>query len=130
MRFQPLALSFLFLVALTAIPGIVRTADAQQPAAGERPSNEQVIEPQGSRRVIKLPKFPSNDFEFGAFIGTFATENFGSSMVYGGRLGYHITEDIFVEGTYGRSEISDENFRRILPGGIFTQPKETLTYYN
>jgi outer membrane beta-barrel protein len=122
MRFQHLALSLL-LAALTAAPALVRAQDT-------RPANEQVIEPQVDRRVVKLPKFPSNDFEFGAFGGTYATENFGSSLVYGARLGYHITEDIFVEAAYGRSQISDENFRQILPGGIFEQPKETLTYYN
>src|SRR5215510_9185965 len=121
MRLQHLALPLVLLAALTALPA--RAAD-------ERPANEQVIEPQVDRRLIKLPKFPSNDFEFGVFGGTYATENFGSSFLYGARLGYHITEDIFVEAVYGRSQISDENFRQILPGGVFPQPKETLTYYN
>lgn len=124
MRPSYLALPFLVFVALTALHAPVRAADEQ------RPANEQVIEPQVERRPIKLPKFPSNDIEFGAFVGTLATENFGSSLLYGGRLGYHITEDIFVEAVYGRSNVSDENFRQILPGGIFPQPKQTLTYYN
>jgi outer membrane beta-barrel protein len=121
MRFKFFAPLLVFLAALTALP--VRAAD-------ERPANEQVIEPQVDRRPVKLPKFPSNDFEIGLFSGTYATENFGSSLLYGLRLGYHITEDIFVEAVYGRSRISDENFRQILPGGVFPQPKETLSYYN
>lgn len=110
---------FLFL----ALPAAV-LAQAQQPA------NEQVIQPQVDRREVKLPKFPFKDFEFGLFAGTYATENFGSSTIYGARLGYHITEDIFVVAAYGRTEVSDENFRQILPGGVFPQPKETLSYYN
>jgi outer membrane beta-barrel protein len=122
MRLEFFAFSLL-LAALAAAPATVRAQD-------QRPANEQVIEPQVDRREVKLPKFPSNDFEFGLFTGTYATENFGSSLLYGARLGYHITEDIFVEAVYGRSQISDENFRQILPGGIFTQPKETLSYYN
>lgn len=121
MRLHHLALPLALLAALTALPA--RAAD-------ERPANEQVIEPQVDRRVVKLPKFPSNDFEFGVFGGTYATENFGSSVVYGARLGYHITEDIFVEAAYGRTQVSDENFRQILPGGVFPKPKETLSYYN
>ncbi|HXF47363.1 MAG TPA: outer membrane beta-barrel domain-containing protein [Burkholderiaceae bacterium] len=108
---------------LLALPAAV-LAQAQPPA------NEQVIQPQVDRRVVKLPKFPSKDFEFGLFAGTYATENFGSSTIYGARLGYHISEDIFVEAAYGRTEVSDENFRQILPGGVFPQPKETLSYYN
>jgi len=121
MRLQHIALSLAFLAALTALPA--RAAD-------ERPANEQVIEPQVDRREVKLPKFPSNDFEFGLFVGTYAAQNFGSSFLYGARLGYHITEDIFVEAVYGRTKVSDENYRQILPGGIFPQPEETLSYYN
>ncbi|HUL67916.1 MAG TPA: outer membrane beta-barrel domain-containing protein [Burkholderiaceae bacterium] len=126
MRLLHLALPFVFLAAMTALPA--RAAD-EQPATTQ-PGNEQVIEPQVARREVKLPKFPSNDFEFGLFAGTYATQNFGSSFIYGLRLGYHITEDIFVEGVYGRTKVSDENYRQILPGGIFPQPEETLYYYN
>jgi outer membrane beta-barrel protein len=50
--------------------------------------------------------------------------------VYGLRLGYHITEDVFVEGTYGQTRVSDESFRQVLPGGVFANRKETLKYYN
>ncbi|MCX8005164.1 MAG: outer membrane beta-barrel domain-containing protein [Burkholderiaceae bacterium] len=112
-----------FLAPVIALPLVV-SAQTQQPA------NEQVIQPQVQRREVRLPKFPSRDFEFGLFGGTFATENFGASTVYGARLGYHITEDVFVEAAYGRTEVSDENFRQILPGGLFPRSRETLTYYN
>lgn len=110
-------------ILLAALPTFV-LAQTQPPA------NEQVIQPQVDRRVVKLPKFPSKDFELGVFGGTYSTENFGASAIYGARLGYHISEDIFVEAAYGRTQVSDENFRQILPGGIFAQPKETLSYYN
>ena len=96
-----------------------------------KPAAEQVIVPQVDRREVKLPRFASNDFSVGLFVGTYATQNFGTSGVSGVRLGYHITEDIFVEGTYGRSKVSDEDFRRIFPiGGIFPTPQQKLNYYN
>ena len=44
--------------------------------------------------------------------------------------GYHITEDIFVEGVLAQTKVSDEDFRNILPSGIFTSPKQKLSYYN
>jgi outer membrane beta-barrel protein len=95
------------------------------------PATEQVIVPQVERRPLKLPKFASNDISVGLFVGTYATANFGSSAVSGVRLGYHITEDIFVEGTYGKSKVTDEAFRQIFPnGGIFPTPKQDLNYYN
>lgn len=94
------------------------------------PANEPVVVPQIDRREVKRPKFPSNDFEIGLFAGTYATQNFGSSGVAGVRLGYHITEDVFVEGAYGQSKVSDEAFRQVLPGGVFVNQTEKLTYYN
>jgi len=93
-------------------------------------NNDQVVVPQVDRRDIEKPKFPSNDFEIGLFTGSYATQNFGSSWVYGARIGYHITEDFFVEGVYGQTKVSDELFRQILPGGIFLQDTEKLAYYN
>jgi len=95
-----------------------------------QPANEQVIQPQVDRREVKLPKYPSKDFEIGAYLGTYAMQNFGSSLVYGVRLGYHVSEDIFVQAVYAQTKVSDENFRQILPGGIFAQNEETLKYYN
>ena len=93
-------------------------------------NNDQVVIPQVDRRDIEKPKFPSNDFEMGLFTGTYSTQNFGSSWVYGARIGYHITEDFFVEGVYGQTKVSDELFRQILPGGILVAGTEKLSYYN
>jgi outer membrane beta-barrel protein len=99
-------------------------------ATPQQPSNEQVIQPQVDRREIKLPKYPSKDFAIGVFGGTYSTQNFGSSGVAGVRLGYHISEDIFVDAVYAQTKVSDENYRQILPGGLFAQPEEKLKYYN
>ena len=95
-----------------------------------RPDANQVVVPEVERRDIKLPKFPSKDIAVGVFAGTYATQNFGAAAVVGGRLGYHITEDWFVEATLGQSKVSDEAFRQILPGGIFVSDKEKLSYYS
>lgn len=105
-------------------------APAAGPAGANAPPNEQVIEPAVPRRPVRLPRIPNSDWEIGAFVGTYATESFGANMVYGGRLGYHVTEDFFVEAAYGQTKVSDENFRAILPGGVFPQAEQTLRYYN
>jgi outer membrane beta-barrel protein len=118
------AKSFLLATALAAASGAVLAAD---PPA---PPQDQVVVPQVDRRDLEVPKFPSNDFEMGLYSGTYATQNFGSSWVYGVKLGYHITEDFFVEGVYGQTKVSDELFRQILPGGVFPDTREKLSYYN
>jgi outer membrane beta-barrel protein len=93
--------------------------------------NEPVVVPEVDRRDVKPPHFPSNDFEIGVFAGIYEMQSFGSNAVSGLRLGYHVTEDVFVEGTYGRTKVSDETFRQIFPnGGVFPSPSEKLTYYN
>jgi outer membrane beta-barrel protein len=119
----------LAIASLLAASALVPMLSAAQTSA-QQPSNEQVIQPQVDRREIKLPKYPSKDFEIGVFGGTYATQNFGSNFVGGVRLGYHISEDIFVEAAYAQTKVSDDNFRQILPGGLFAKPEETLKYYN
>lgn len=118
--------SALVLLSLAA-PAFAQSADPQPP----KPAGEQVITPQVDRRDVKLPRFASNDISVGVFAGRYATANFGSSTVSGLRLGYHITEDVFVDASYGRAKVTDEAFRQIFPnGGIFPTPKQNLTYYN
>lgn len=99
-------------------------------AQAQKPATEQVVVPEVERRDIRNPRYPSNDISVGAYLGTYATQNFGASFVYGVRLGYAITEDFFVEGAYAQTTVSDESFRQILPGGIFVETTEKLSYYN
>lgn len=92
------------------------------------PASEAPVQPQIDRRDVRVPRFPSNDFEVGLFFGPYSTQNFGSSIALGGRLGYHITEDFFVEAAYGRTTVSDDAFKRVLPGGVFTPGENKLSY--
>lgn len=91
-------------------------------------NTDQVIQPDVSRRDVKIPKIKSSDFEIGAYAGIFSVENFGTSSVYGARLAYHVTEDYFIEGVYGRTTVSDQSFCN-LGLCIFPQRQEDLTYY-
>lgn len=124
MNIRPLPLA-LHLAAL-ALAACATLAGAQS----QKPASEQVVVPEVDRRDIQPPRYPSNDFSLGAYVGSYSTENFGTSFVYGLRLGYTITEDIFVEAVYGQTTVSDEAFRKILPGGIFASSSEKLSYYN
>jgi outer membrane beta-barrel protein len=122
MRIRPLA--SLLGAALLAAPLALH-------AQGQKPANEQVIEPQVDRREVRLPRFPSKDFEIGTFAGVFSTQDFGAAPVVGLRVGYHITEDFFAQATFGRTKITDETFRLIFPGGgVFPTESVPLTYYN
>ena len=114
----------LIVITAASVTGAARAADPPPT------QTDQVVVPQVERRDIRLPRFASNDFEMGLFAGTYSTQNFGTSAVYGVKLGYHITEDFFVEAVYGQTKVSDKLFRQILPGGIFPSQSSTLSYYN
>jgi outer membrane beta-barrel protein len=116
---------------ITALAAAALPAAAQTPPPPKPQPQEQVVVPEVDRRPIKKPRLPSNDFSIGLFYGTYATENFGTSAVSGIKLGYAITEDIFVEGAYGKTTVSDEAFRQIFPGGgVLSEPQQKLNYYN
>ena len=117
--------TLLLITALLSAPALAQTAAPQQPA------NEQVIVPEVQRRDVRLPKFPSKDFEVGLLAGTYATQSFGASAVGGVRLGYHLSEDFFVEGVYAQTKVSDKTFEEIFPGaGPLADTDKKLSYYN
>ena len=118
--------------ACLALACSVSTAQTPAPAAPPQPANEQVIVPQVDRRDVRLPRFPSKDFELGLLAGTFATQNFGSHVLAGLRVGYHITEDFFVESVYGRTSADDKVYRRLNGGvgGVFSTETVDVSYYN
>jgi outer membrane beta-barrel protein len=117
--------TLLLLTAMLSAPALAQTAAPQQPA------NEQVIVPEVQRRDVRLPKFPSKDFEVGLLAGTYATQSFGASAVGGLRLGYHLSEDFFVEGVFAQTKVSDKTFTEIFPGaGPLADTDKKLSYYN
>ena len=109
--------------------GAVATA-ATAGAAGQPPA-EQVIEPEIERRVITEADIDTEDFEIGAYAGLLATEDFGTNPVYGARFGYHVTEDVFVEAAYARSNTDETSFER-LSGNIqlISDDDRLLSYWN
>jgi outer membrane beta-barrel protein len=118
-------LPLILLAALLAAPAFAQTTAAPQPA------NEQVIVPEVQRRDVRIPKFPSKDFEVGLLVGTYATQSFGTSAVGGLRLGYHLSEDFFVETVFAQTKVDDKTFEEIFPGsGPLADTDKKLSYYN
>ena len=99
------------------------------PPTAEAPG--QVIDPEVERREIKEPAIDKEDFEVGAFAGIMSIEDFGTNLVYGARLAYHLTEGFFVESSIGQSEGGLTSFE-ILSGGarLISDSERRLTYVN
>jgi outer membrane beta-barrel protein len=78
-------------------------------------SQEPVIDPQIERRTIKVPRIDHEDFEIGA---------------YAGILAYHITEDFFLEVTFGQGKADTTSYERLAGGPrLLTDAEREYTYY-
>ena len=103
--------------------------ESAPPPSAEGPG--QVIDPEVERREVREPAIDKEDFEVGVFVGGMSVEDFGTDVVYGARLAYHITEGFFVEGTVGQTEAGLTSFEELSGGArLITDSERTFTYYN
>ena len=102
---------------------------APAPSADESPPR--VVEPEVTRREIKVPKIRSSNVELGLFYGELSIEDFGAHPVSGITLGYHITEDFFFQAEAGRAEAGRTSFE-VLGGNVqlLTDSERQFTYYD
>jgi outer membrane beta-barrel protein len=105
-------------------------ARAQAPE-GEVLGEEPVVQPQLDRRVINEARIDTEDFEVGLFAGVMSVEDFGANSVLGARLAYHVTEDVFVEAAYGRTDTDLTSYERLSgAAAILTDAERKYSYYN
>ncbi|BFM17724.1 hypothetical protein R50073_39070 [Maricurvus nonylphenolicus] len=92
---------------------------------------DKIITPDLERREITEADLDTEDFEIGAYYGVMNVEDFGTNDVTGFRLAYHVTEDLFVEATYGSTTTQETSFERLSGATqILTDDQRDLTYYN
>jgi outer membrane beta-barrel protein len=106
---------------------------AQAPSAADQDSDEhppRVIEPQVERRKIKVPKIKSQNVELGVQYGSLSIENFGTNPVYGFTAAYHISEDFFFQGAFGRSLAGRTSFETLSNIQLITPSERHFTYYD
>jgi outer membrane beta-barrel protein len=100
-------------------------------AAADAASPPTVIEPQVTRRKIKVPKIDSQNVELGANFGEISIESYTAAPVVGVKFDYHVTEDFFFEASAGRAKAGKTSVET-LGGGIklLTDAERRFTYYN
>ncbi len=100
---------------------------AASPVEGEAP----VIQPDIERKEIKEARIDTEDFEIGGYVGLMSVEDFGTNLVYGVRAAYHVTEDLFLEGAYGRTDTDETSYERLSGAApLLTDEERKLSYYN
>lgn len=120
-------------VLLLALPALLGGCAWLRPA-GEEPvysEAEPVINPDIERRTITEADIDDEDFEVGAYAGVLNIEDFGSNVVGGVRLDYHITEDFFAELAVGASRAGETSYETLSGGAqILTDSQRDFYYYN
>lgn len=97
----------------------------------EPPGEPSVIEPQVNRREVKTANIKARDFEIGAYFGALSIQDFGVNPVYGGRLAYHVSEDIFLEGFIATSRAGTTSLEDVFPQiTLVSNAGRQFTYYD
>lgn len=90
-----------------------------------------VVDPTVERRKITVPRIRSANVELGVNYGALSVEDFGTNPSYGATLGYHVTEDFFLQAEYGRTKAGRTSFETL--GGniqLLTPAERHFTYYD
>jgi outer membrane beta-barrel protein len=98
-------------------------------SAQESGAAPEVINPAVERRDIDVAAIDTEDFEITGFVGLMSVEDFETNLVYGARLGYHISESFFAQASYGRTEVGTSSFEK-LGGGAELLSNRDLAYYD
>jgi outer membrane beta-barrel protein len=89
-----------------------------------------LIEPQIERVEFDEAQIDSYDIEMAIYGGLLAIENFDTNPVIGLKIGYHISEDFFVQASFGRSEVGETSFEKLSGGApLLSSSERQVEYY-
>lgn len=118
---------FAMLLALASCFSVAQEDDGSQNT--EKTILDAVIEPDLDRREINEDKIDTENVEIGFYSGVMSVEDFGSNNVFGYRAAYHISEDWFLEGLYGVTEVGESTAESLFAIDIIGDDRN-LEYYN
>ena len=121
----------IFLRAASALCLSLLAASAFGAADPEDLELEPLVVREPDRRQVEIDQLDSENIEIGVYGGIMSVQDFGSDTVVGARLAYHITEDFYVEGSYGQTTLGQTSFERLSGGAqILTDEERDMSYYN
>jgi outer membrane beta-barrel protein len=116
---------------LLAISFVTLTLSAGRLAAqSDEDESANLIEPQIERVEFDESQIDSFDFEFAIYGGVLAMEHFDTNPVVGLKIGYHVSEDFFVQGSYGKSDVGETSFEKLSGGAsLLSDSERDVEYY-
>ncbi len=125
-RIQRIFLTTLFAIGVSGVfPSALAATDPDELEL------EPLVVREPERREVDVDKLDKENIEFGVLGGLMSVEDFGSNTVFGARIAYHVTEDFFIEGQYGKTTLGQTSFE-LLSGGaqLLTDDERDTAYYN
>ncbi|MDH5256204.1 MAG: outer membrane beta-barrel domain-containing protein [Gammaproteobacteria bacterium] len=101
-----------------------------EPPMADAGASAPVISPEVERRPIRTPKIDTEDFEITAYYGMISVEDFGSNPIYGARVAYHVSEGLFLEGTYAMAGDVDRSSVEVLSNIDLLGSDRDYSYYD
>ena len=90
-----------------------------------------LIEPDVTPAPVTEALIDTENFEIGAFVGVLNIEDFESSLLYGGKLTYHLSESFFFEAGVGFAEGGETSFEKLAGNvKVLTDSERDYSYYN
>jgi outer membrane beta-barrel protein len=121
----------LLIAALTATAWTGSLAAEEGTTANDEWLEDIDLIPEVERREVKLNEIDNENFEIGAQVGLMSVEDFGVNRVVTASAAYHITEDFFVQATYGMTTVGETSFE-VLSGGaqLLSDDERDMTFYD
>ena len=121
-RFRSIFLAVAFLIASAPLTEVQAQSDEEE--------QTNLIEPQIERTEFDESLIDSDDFEIAIYGGYLAIEDFDTNIVVGVKVGYHVSEDFFVQASYGISEAGETSFEKLSGGApLLSDDERDLEYY-
>lgn len=90
-----------------------------------------VVNPEVERRETRPANIDTEDFEVAAYVGMLSIQDFDTEFLWGARFAWHVTEDFFLEASYGVSEGDQTSFEKLSGGApLFEDADRDYTFYD
>lgn len=123
-------LHVLLLSAAGAAAAFAPAAHAQSESDTAPAARPEVVVPEVQRRAAQPVPVTQQNVEAGLFVGTISIQDFGSVAVYGNRIAYHLSEDFFVEATYGGARAGRSNYEELAHQPLLSSSQRDYRYYD
>lgn len=90
-----------------------------------------IIEPDVKPQKVDEALIDTENFEAGLFFGTINIEDFETSMLYGVRLAYHLSESFFLESNVGFADGGETSFEKLSGNTqLLSESEREYRFYN